>query len=86
MEKKCGLTTLYKYESKDESKIDLLPSSSLGKNEVLLHSKQRNRYEKSFTMPGAKIVEFTSEEEFKSLISNKTACVAYVLAPWLSRG
>tara|TARA_A100001037_G_scaffold85077_1_gene77220 strand:- start:453 stop:1571 length:1119 start_codon:yes stop_codon:yes gene_type:complete len=71
---------------KDESKIDLLPSSDLGKNQVLLHSKQRNRYEKSFTMPGATIVEFSSEKELKSLISNKTACVAYVLAPWLSRG
>ena len=71
---------------KDENKIDLLPSSDFEKNQVLLHSKQRNRYEKSFTMPGAEIIEFSSEEELKLLISNKTACVAYVLAPWLSRG
>ncbi len=71
---------------KDESKVDLLPSSSLAKNQVLLHSMQRNRYEKSFVMPGAKIVEYSSEEELSKLISDKTACIAYVMAPWLSRG
>ena len=75
----------------NEDNVEQLPDTTGMKNEVILFKGQRNRYDKSFVTPGATLVEFGSEtdatvEELESAITESTACIAFVVAPFLPTG
>ncbi len=75
----------------NEDNVEQLPDTTGMKNEVILFKGQRNRYDKSFVTPGATLVEFGSEtdasvEELESAINENTACIAFVVAPFLPTG
>jgi uncharacterized pyridoxal phosphate-dependent enzyme len=75
----------------NEYNVEQLPDTTGMKNEVILFKGQRNRYDKSFVTPGATLVEFGSEtdasvEELESAINENTACIAFVVAPFLPTG
>lgn len=75
----------------NEDNVEQLPDTTGMKNEVILFKGQRNRYDKSFVTPGATLVEFGSEtdasvEELEAAINEKTACIAFVVAPFLPTG
>jgi D-glucosaminate-6-phosphate ammonia-lyase len=74
-----------------ESNVEQLPDTTGMKNEVILFKGQRNRYDKAFVTAGATLVEYGSEdsataEELDAAINENTACVAFVVAPFLSQG
>jgi len=75
----------------NEDNVEQLPDTTGMKNEVSLFKGQRNRYDKSFVTPGATLVEFGSEtdasvEELEAAINENTACIAFVVAPFLPTG
>ncbi|MGA0275045.1 MAG: aminotransferase class V-fold PLP-dependent enzyme [Dehalococcoidia bacterium] len=75
----------------NEDNVEQLPDTTGMKNEVILFKGQRNRYDKSFVTPGATLVEFGSEtdatvEELEAAINENTACIAFVVAPFLPAG
>ena len=75
----------------NEYNVEQLPDTTGMKNEVILFKGQRNRYDKSFVTPGATLVEFGSEtdatvEELEAAINENTACIAFVVAPFLPTG
>jgi len=75
----------------NEDNVEQLPDTTGMKNEVILFKGQRNRYDKSFVTPGATLVEFGSEtdasvEELEAAINENTACIAFVVAPFLPTG
>ncbi|MBO04572.1 MAG: L-seryl-tRNA selenium transferase [Chloroflexi bacterium] len=74
-----------------EEKAEQLPDTTAMKNEILLFDGQRNRYDKAFITAGGKLVTFGDEdsvtsEDLEQAITDKTACVAFVVAPFLPTG
>jgi D-glucosaminate-6-phosphate ammonia-lyase len=69
--------------------VHQLPDPTGMKNEVVIFKGQRNRYDKAFVTAGATLVEYgTSDaataEELDAAINENTACVAYVIGPFIS--
>ncbi len=74
-----------------EANVEQLPDPTGMKNEVVLFKGQRNRYDKAFVTPGATLVEFGTEEsattdDLENAINENTACVAFVVAPFMPEG
>ncbi|MDA1279641.1 MAG: aminotransferase class V-fold PLP-dependent enzyme [Chloroflexi bacterium] len=74
-----------------EANVEQLPDTTGMKNEVVLFKGQRNRYDKAFVTAGARLVEYGSidsvtPEELDAAINENTACVAFVIAPFLPQG
>ena len=70
-----------------EAKAAQLPDATGLKDEVVIQRCQRNRYDGAFLIPGARLVEIgksntTPSWELESAINEKTACVAYIFAPF----
>ena len=71
--------------------VHQLPDPTGMKNEVVIFKGQRNRYDKAFVTAGATLIEYgTSDaataEELDAAINEKTACVAYVIGPFIAPG
>jgi L-seryl-tRNA(Ser) seleniumtransferase len=74
-----------------EENVEQLPDTTGMKNEVLLYKGQRNRYDKAFVTAGATLVEFGDEgsvtaDDLHAAINDNTACVAFVVAPFIDHG
>ncbi|MEE8045235.1 MAG: aminotransferase class V-fold PLP-dependent enzyme [Dehalococcoidia bacterium] len=74
-----------------EENVEQLPDTTGMKNEVILFKGQRNRYDKAFVTAGATLIEYGSEdsatvEELEAAINENTACVAFVVAPFVPMG
>ena len=66
----------------DPEKIGRLPDTTGMKNEVIIQRAQRYRYDRCFTIPGAKLVDAgdasgCTAEQFAAAIGPRTAAVAY---------
>ncbi|MBT3864351.1 MAG: aminotransferase class V-fold PLP-dependent enzyme [Chloroflexi bacterium] len=74
-----------------EENAEQLPDTTGMKNEVILFKGQRNRYDKAFVTAGATLVEYGSVDsvtaaDLEEAINENTACIAYVIAPFLPQG
>jgi L-seryl-tRNA(Ser) seleniumtransferase len=74
-----------------EHNVEQLPDTTGMKNEVILFKGHRNRYDKAFVTAGATLVEYGSEvsataDDLNDAINENTACVAFVVAPFLPQG
>jgi L-seryl-tRNA(Ser) seleniumtransferase len=74
-----------------EENVEQLPDTTGMKDEVILFKGQRNRYDKAFVTAGATLVEYGSDDDattddLHAAINDNTACVAYVVAPWVPQG
>ncbi len=74
----------------DDAKVEQLPDTHGLKNEILIFKAQRNYYDKSFEQAGAKLVDIgmpgaAEEYHLESAITDRTAAVAYVIAPFIKR-
>lgn len=61
------------------------------KDEIVLFKGQRNRYDKAFVTAGGKLVEYgtvdsATTEELDAVINENTACVAFVIGPFIPFG
>lgn len=75
----------------DEANVEQLPDTTGMKNEVLLFKGQRNRYDGSFEIPGARIVEFGHVDSarpyhLEAAFTENTCAVAYVIGPFIKQG
>ena len=71
---------------KDPEKRDRIPDTTGMKNEVILQKKQRYGYDRSYTIPGARLVivgddDGCTPEELEDAIGPNTAVVAYLIRP-----
>lgn len=76
---------------KSEQNAEQLPDTTGMKNEVILFKGHRNRYDKAFVTAGATLVEYGSADsattvDLEEAINENTACIAYVVAPFLPQG
>ena len=74
-----------------EQNVEQLPDTTGMKNEVILFKGQRNRYDKAFVTGGATLVEYGSvdaatADDLDAAINENTACVAFVVAPFMPEG
>jgi len=74
-----------------EQNVEQLPDTTGMKNEVVIFKGQRNRYDKAFVTAGASLVEYgtadsATPEELDAAITDETACVAYVIGPFIPHG
>ena len=74
-----------------EANVEQLPDTTGMKDEVILFKGQRNRYDKAFVTAGATLIEYGSEDSVTSddldnTINDNTACVAYIVAPFVPSG
>ena len=74
-----------------EENAEQLPDTTGMKNEVILFKGQRNRYDKAFVTAGATLVEYGSVDsvtaaDLEEAINENTACIEYVIAPFLPQG
>jgi D-glucosaminate-6-phosphate ammonia-lyase len=74
-----------------EENVEQLPDTTGMKNEVILFKGQRNRYDKAFVTAGATLIEYgetdsVTADDLDAAINENTACVAYVVAPFLPQG
>jgi len=72
----------------DEARAAQLPDTMGLKNEVIIQRAHRNRYDGAFELPGTRLVEIgkaraTPLWELEAAINEKTAAVAYIIAPFL---
>ena len=75
----------------DRAKVEQLPDSTGMKNEVVVFWGERNRYDMSFELPGARIVEWGvpgagAAYQLDDAIIDRTCAVAAVFQPLLKRG
>jgi uncharacterized pyridoxal phosphate-dependent enzyme len=75
----------------DETKIRRLPNTDGMANEVIIHRSHRVRFDKAFEVAGGKFVEIgyprnTLISELEEVISDRTACVAYIDSPSVAQG
>jgi L-seryl-tRNA(Ser) seleniumtransferase len=76
---------------KDPAKVERLPNTAGLKNEVLMFKGERNRYDMAFEVPGTRIVEWgmlggAKAWQLEAAITERTACIATVFAPFMKRG
>jgi D-glucosaminate-6-phosphate ammonia-lyase len=74
-----------------EDNVEQLPDTTGMKNEVILFKGQRNRYDKAFVTAGATLIEYGSidsvtADDLEAAINENTACIAYVVAPFVPQG
>ncbi|HIK89471.1 MAG TPA: aminotransferase class V-fold PLP-dependent enzyme [Dehalococcoidia bacterium] len=74
-----------------EENVEQLPDTMGMKNEVILFKGQRNRYDKAFVTGGATLIEYgdvdsVTADDLDDAINDNTACVAYVVAPFMPQG
>jgi uncharacterized pyridoxal phosphate-dependent enzyme len=74
-----------------EKNAEQLPDTTGMKNEVILFKGQRNRYDKAFVTAGATLIEYGSEDsvttdDLEAAMNENTACVAFVVAPFVPVG
>ena len=75
----------------DRARVEQLPDSTGMKNEVVVFWGERNRYDMSFELPGARIVEWGvpgvgAAYQLDAAITDRTCAVAAVFQPQLKRG
>ena len=75
----------------DEAKVEQLPDTTGMKNEILIFKGQRNRYDGSFEIPGARIVEFGHGQSarpyhLEAAFTENTCAVAFVIGPFIHSG
>ncbi len=75
----------------DEARAEQLPDTTGMKNEILLFSGHRNRYDGAFEFSGAKIVEFGHGDSarpyhLESAFTDQTCAVAFVIGPFIKQG
>lgn len=71
---------------RDLDKIARIPDTTGMKSEIVIQKAQRYSYDRSFTVPGAKLVEAGDEdgcsrEQLEAIIGDNTAAVAYLVRP-----
>jgi L-seryl-tRNA(Ser) seleniumtransferase len=71
---------------RDVEKIAQIPDTTGMKSEIIIQKAQRYSYDRSFTVPGAKLVEAGDEdgcsrEQLEAIIGDNTAAVAYLVRP-----
>lgn len=71
---------------RDVEKIAQIPDTTGMKSEIVIQKAQRYSYDRSFTVPGAKLVEAGDEdgcsrEQLEETIGDNTAAVAYLVRP-----
>ncbi len=71
---------------RDVEKIAQIPDTTGMKSEIIIQKAQRYSYDRSFTVPGAKLVEVGDEdgcsrEQLEAIIGGNTAAVAYLIRP-----
>ena len=71
---------------RDVEKIARIPDTTGMKSEIVIQKAQRYSYDRSFTVPGAKLVEAGDEdgcsrEQLEAIIGDNTAAVAYLVRP-----
>ena len=71
---------------RDVEKIAQIPDTTGMKSEIVIQKAQRYSYDRSFTVPGAKLVEAGDEdgcsrEQLEAIIGDNTAAVAYLVRP-----
>ena len=69
---------------RDVEKIAQIPDTTGMKSEIIIQKAQRYSYDRSFTVPGAKLVEAGDEdgcsrEQLEAIIGDNTAAVAYLV-------
>ena len=79
------------YDRADRARVEQLPDSTGMKNEVVVFWGERNRYDMSFELPGARIVEWGvpgvgAAYQLDAAITDRTCAVAAVFQPQLKRG
>jgi L-seryl-tRNA(Ser) seleniumtransferase len=72
----------------DEGKAAQLPDTTGLRNEIVIQRVHRNRYDGAYRLAGARLVEIgtaraTAPWELEAAITDRTAAVAYVFAPFL---
>ncbi|MGH2618617.1 MAG: aminotransferase class V-fold PLP-dependent enzyme, partial [Thermomicrobiales bacterium] len=75
----------------DPTRIERLPDVAGVRNEALIHRAHRNGYDHSVRAAGARIVEVgyphtTLPSQLESAISERTALIVYLVAPWAIPG
>lgn len=70
---------------KNKEKISKIPHTEGMKNEILIHTGQRNNYDKAFEIPGGKLVEYNNEN-LEDKINDKTCAISYIIAPFFDEG
>ena len=75
----------------DEAKVEQLPDPSGMKNEVVIFSGQRNRYDGAFQIPGGVLVEYgapgdVTPDDLDAVITDNTCTVAFVIGPFIDPG
>ena len=75
----------------NDDAIDQLPDTTGLNNEILIFIGQRNHYDKSFQMSGARIIEYGNDgdislgTQLSNAIREQTAAVAWIEGPFISR-
>jgi D-glucosaminate-6-phosphate ammonia-lyase len=74
----------------DDAKIERLPDTTGMKDEILILKSQRNYYDKAFEQTGATLVDVgmpgdAEPYHLEAAITDKTAAVAYINAPFIKR-
>ena len=75
----------------DPGRIEQLPDTTGMKGEVVVHRAHRNGYDHSVRAAGVRIIDAgyghaTIPYQLEAAITDQTAMVLYVMAPWASRG
>ena len=75
----------------DPSKMSQLPNTQDLNNEIIIHKSQRFPYDQCYRIAGARLVEIGDGRrchawQLEAAFTNKTAAVAYLQAPFYSRG
>jgi L-seryl-tRNA(Ser) seleniumtransferase len=81
-----ALSTAACMTGRDRAKIGRLPDTTGMRNEVLLQKQQQYVYDRSFTVPGARLVRVGDDDgctldELDAAIGPRTAAVAYFIRP-----
>ena len=74
-----------------EKNVEQLPDTTGMKDEVIIFKGQRNRYDKAFVTAGGTLVEYgepgsVTPDDLEAAINENTACVAFVVAPFIDHG
>lgn len=75
----------------DPVRVRSLPDTEGMANEVIIHRVHRIKYDRMPRAAGGKLVEIglpgqTEPWELETAVTEKTACVAYIVSPWTSPG
>ena len=71
---------------RDLDKIAQLPDTSGMRNQIIIQKAQRYSYDRSYTVPGAQLIEAgdedsCSKEQLQRMIGPETAAIAYLVSP-----